>query len=176
MATQKKAARKTAVKRQRTPWNASEILYAVYGYLTTRKEPLILSASHGAAPVAEILNAIVKANNLPEPRRSGYPKIKIPEGIDHLTNIPDAPRQAVNGEQKNKLPAAGELVETVFSTLQMNLDLPEQNKFVSALLKRMSDDRREWIAIKEKSRQNVDEELDRSRKIYEEFLQIVKNS
>jgi hypothetical protein len=174
MATAKKAARKTAVKRQRTPWNASEIVYSVIGYLTTRKAPLFLGGSYDAAPVAEVVGAIVKANNLP-PTRKSWKKIHIPDGIENITNVPDGPRQ-VDGEQKNKLPTAAELLETVFTTLQMNLDRPEQNKFVSGLLAKMGESRREWIAIKEQTRKNVDEELDRSRKIYEEFLQIVKNS
>lgn len=68
-------------------WNVSEILYAFVGMLTTRKSPLIFSASSNCAPIAELVAVFIKENNLPAPR-DGYPKVKWPSGTDHLTNVP----------------------------------------------------------------------------------------
>jgi hypothetical protein len=175
MATSKKAARKTAVKRQRSPWNTSEILYAVYGYLTTRKTPLILSASHGAGPVAEILGAIAKANNLP-PTRKNWKKIAIPEGIEHITNAPGMACSDAGNRQAPKPPQAAELVETVFGMMQRALDLPEQNKFIAGLLARMRESRSEYIAMRENEMKHSEDSVGRARKIYDEFVAIVKNT
>ncbi len=68
-------------------WNLTELLYAFVGVLTTRKEPLIFSASNKCAPIAELVDAFIKENNLP-PTRPDYPKVKWPKGTDHLTNVP----------------------------------------------------------------------------------------
>lgn len=174
MATQKKAARKTAVKK-RSPWTTSEILYAVLGYLTTRKKELILSGHHDAAPVAEILAAIIEANGLPKPRNR-YPKIQIPDKAETLTNVPTGDGEAVRNDERRKLPAAGEMVETVFNQLQTSMDLSEQNKFVAELLARMAASRREFVDLKEKNRNAAIDEVDRARKIHEDFMAVVKNS
>jgi hypothetical protein len=73
--------------RRRVPWNTAEILFSVFGYLTTRQEPLILSAHHDAAPVAEILGKIADANGLPKAGNK-YPKLNIPVELDRITNVP----------------------------------------------------------------------------------------
>lgn len=77
-------------------WNVTEILYAVTGYLTTRKLPLIFSANHNAGPIAEVLGAIVKANGLPDVRDgAAWPEIDVPNGVDHVTNDPAMSRNKV---------------------------------------------------------------------------------
>lgn len=52
----------TAVEMQ-----ASEALYALMGYLTTRDEPITFGAKHDAAIGAEIVDAFCKQNCLREP-------------------------------------------------------------------------------------------------------------
>lgn len=68
-------------------WNLSEILYAFTGFLTTRGHPLIFSARHDAAPIAEMVGRFIDANGLPLPRNNwNVLKSNIPPGTDHLTN------------------------------------------------------------------------------------------
>lgn len=45
----------------------SEALYTFMGWLTTRKDRLVLSAADDAAPAAEVIDEFCKANNIPEP-------------------------------------------------------------------------------------------------------------
>lgn len=174
----KKAARKTAVKKRlRTPWNTSEILFAVYGYLTTRKEPLIFSASHNAGAIAEILGAIVKANNLP-PTRKNWKKIAIPDGLEGLTNVPK-PAGTSSGDcqaepPKEKLFDNYEAVTSkVFQLINENLDLPNQNRFLSLLLKRMADARIDFVAMREKDERSARSGTVTAKTIQNEFSQII---
>lgn len=179
MATTKKAARKTAA---RIKGNTSEILYAVFGYLTARPVPLILSAKHGAAPVAELIGEIIKANGLPPTNtKTKPPRLNVTDLMETLTNVPASAKvnentQASPDSGRKKLPTAAEASETVFLEMQRNMDLQEQNKFIGLLINRMKEGRLEFMAMREKGLERVQDELERSRKIYEEFLQIVKNS
>lgn len=174
----KRQARK-APKRQRTPWNTSEILYAVYGYLTTRKQPLIFSASHEACAIAEVLGAIVKANGLP-PTRKSWKKITIPEGIDNLTNLPVGNAANSNGGdltgQHKKMLKPDDVLDKVTELIQMNLSLEEQNKFIAGLLERMSENRRSYIGMLEQNEKDVANNVNNARRIYEDFLKVVRNS
>lgn len=54
---------------------ASETLYEFCGWLTTRKEPTIMSHKHNAAPVADRVNEFCKANKYLEPRE-GWESLK----------------------------------------------------------------------------------------------------
>lgn len=171
----KRQARK-APKRQRTPWNTSEILFAVYGYLTTRKQPLIFGAEYKAGAIAEVLGAIVKANGLP-PTRKSWKKITIPEGIDHLTNLPvgNAANSDTAGQPKKML-KPDDVLDKVTELLQMNLSLEEQNKFIAGLLERMSENRRSYIGMLEQNEKDVANNVNNARRIYEDFLKVVRNS
>lgn len=45
----------------------SEALYTFVGWLTTRKERLVLSSADDAAPVAELVDKFCVVNEIPEP-------------------------------------------------------------------------------------------------------------
>ena len=49
--------------------SASEALYGFAGWLTSRNKPLIFSAAHDAAAVADAVDDFCKANNLDEPQK-----------------------------------------------------------------------------------------------------------
>lgn len=78
-------------------WNVTELLYAFVGVLTQRKQPMIFSATHNVAPIAELVAEFIRQNNLPTPRPD-YPKVQWPKGTDHLTNDPATSRKAVAEE------------------------------------------------------------------------------
>ena len=59
----RRAAPKTA-----SEWRASEALYAFAGWLTTRPEPITMSAVHDAAPASEAVAEFCKRHDLAEPR------------------------------------------------------------------------------------------------------------
>jgi hypothetical protein len=92
-------------------WNLTELLYAFVGVLTERKEPLIFSASHNCAPIAEFVAAFIKANNLP-PTRPDYPKVKWPVGTDRLTNVPSQ-MNATNAPPISGEEAVDKIMETI---------------------------------------------------------------
>lgn len=71
--------------------NASEVLTVFLGLLSQREKPLILSAKHDYAPVAEYAAKFMATNQLPRIREN-YPKIKPPPGTNHLTNVPEEAR------------------------------------------------------------------------------------
>jgi hypothetical protein len=51
-----------------TQLSASEAVYGFAAWLTTRYEPVTLSARHDAGIVARLVSEFCKVNNLPEPR------------------------------------------------------------------------------------------------------------
>jgi hypothetical protein len=46
--------------------NASEAVYGFAGWLTSRKEKTVMSSTHDAAPVAELVKQFCEENKLPE--------------------------------------------------------------------------------------------------------------
>ena len=56
--------------------SASEALYGFCAWLTTRKAVTTMSCKHDSAPIAELVDAFCKENNLANPR-DGWHKIKI---------------------------------------------------------------------------------------------------
>ena len=46
--------------------NSSEAIYGFAGWLTTREEKIVLSASDDAAPIVELIEQFCKVNHLPE--------------------------------------------------------------------------------------------------------------
>jgi hypothetical protein len=67
-------------------FNASDAIFSLIGFLTTREQPLILSKKHDPAPVAAIVQMFCDANKLPKTREN-WPKRINPENTDHLTNV-----------------------------------------------------------------------------------------
>jgi hypothetical protein len=65
--------------------NATEVLSAFLGWLASREKPLILSTRHDYAPVVQIASEFIKVNKLPR-ILDNAPKLKWPQGTDHLTN------------------------------------------------------------------------------------------
>lgn len=63
--------------------------------LSQRDKPLILSAHHDFAPVAEFASKFMAINRTPA-IRANFPKMKTPPGTSHLTNVPDVQDQVVN--------------------------------------------------------------------------------
>lgn len=49
----------------------SEALYGFMAWLTTRDEPVTLSAKHDASIAARLIDSWLKANKLPNPRHRG---------------------------------------------------------------------------------------------------------
>lgn len=131
--------------------NVTELLYAVIGFLTTRKEPLILSGKHDAAPVAEIMGAIVKANGLP-PTTEKWPKIKVPENTDHLTNVSHC---AVEREPLTPNAAVYELMHTL-----RGMSAPDQETAIASFLETIKRQRELQLkhmgSLKEKMDRNYD--------------------
>jgi hypothetical protein len=159
----KKAPNKAAPKRKRTPWNTSEILYAVFGYLTTREKPLILSRRHDGAAVAEILGKIVEANELPK-AGNNYPRLSIPPEVDEITNVP-ATGKVIN-EPANP--------ETQIMAIIRRFNPFEQNEIFKAVAEAMASDRKEQIARISQNRKLLEEDSHRAHKVNEDFLSIVK--
>jgi hypothetical protein len=59
--------------------SASEALYGFGGWLTTRSQPVTISAKHEAAIVADLVNQFCEANNLPDPRDGWSESLVHPE-------------------------------------------------------------------------------------------------
>jgi hypothetical protein len=53
---------------------ASESAYGLMAWLTTRDQPVTLSAKHNAAPAADLVKEWCETNCLPEPREGVYPE------------------------------------------------------------------------------------------------------
>jgi hypothetical protein len=114
-------------------WNVSEVLYSVFGYLTGRKTPLILSSNHNAAPIADILMAIVQENKLPACRPDAeWPKLDIPKDIDTITN---------EGQNKASRSYSPDEVYSIVLPLIQCMDLPSQNRILATLLEEVRDSR-----------------------------------
>lgn len=58
---------------QKSNLTASEALYSFIGWLTTRKERSVISASDNAAPAAVLVNHFIKVQGIQEPRED-WPK------------------------------------------------------------------------------------------------------
>jgi hypothetical protein len=72
--------------------NVTETIYALLGWLTTRDQPVILSAHHDASVPAKLVGAFVDENRLPATRPNKI-KLQVPKHLDHLTN--DYPKDMV---------------------------------------------------------------------------------
>lgn len=59
---------------------AAEALYGFVGWLTTRKEQTVMSATDDAAPIAELVKEFIEANGIEDPRGDVFP-----ENIVHPT-------------------------------------------------------------------------------------------
>lgn len=112
-------------------WNVSEVLYTVMSYLTAREKPLMLSRNHDAAPVAEILNLIVTANELPACRNGDdWPKLDIPKAVDDIVTGPIACRPYE--------------IEEVYGIIRPLIEVQtyaNQNRIVASLLEEMKEHR-----------------------------------
>lgn len=104
--------------------NVTELLYAVTGFLSTREKPLTFSRYHNAAPIADIIGALVKANGLPDTTKD-WPKIQIPDGIDAIENSATQVRNAV-------LPDLVQAKEQIMALL-LSYSTPEQIMLVGAV-------------------------------------------
>lgn len=124
-------AKKAAPKVKRH--NVTEMLYAFIGFLTTRDEPIIFSKKHNAGAISELLASFVKANNLPMVR-DNYPKVKVPDGTDHLTNV--APMMSVAAEPLTPL----DCFETLVTVLR-RADQRHHDKILAAFLDRIKEQR-----------------------------------
>lgn len=174
MSNAKKAGTKTAAKkqpRQRTPWNASEILYSVFGYLTTRKQPLILSGHHDAGAVAEFLGEVCRANNLPATREgSKWKKIHISDAMETITNLPPVQNAVACGPAKGTQADPLEAVMGVFKGLAPD----GQNKLFSDVFKRLKEERKEWMGRIENDGAHLDNERSKAIKATEELHNFAK--
>lgn len=137
-------------------WNVTELLYAFVGILTTRKQPLIFSAEHNCAPIAEMVAAFIEANKLPHPRPD-YPVAKWPKGTDHLTNVPEksnvvayAPLEAV------------EALKVLRQTMN-RVDPQEQDYVIGAFLSELKAIRRRKMDMVESDRNVMDQRLEQAR-------------
>lgn len=65
--------------RHRQQLQGAEIVYAVFGWLTSRREPVTFSAAHGAAIGAELAGEFIKRNDLDDVRPEWSKYIKHPE-------------------------------------------------------------------------------------------------
>jgi hypothetical protein len=68
-------------------WNASEALYAFMGWLTSRYERTVLSATDDAAPAADLIGAFCKRHDLPKPRE-GWHRVIVPEPSKSAVQTP----------------------------------------------------------------------------------------
>ena len=48
----------------------SEAIYGFCGWLTTRKEKIVMSSKHDAAPIADLIEQFCNINELNEPRNN----------------------------------------------------------------------------------------------------------
>lgn len=169
----KAAPTKTAARPQ--SWNNSEILYAVLGYLTTREEPLILSSHHSAAAVAEILGGIIEANGLPKPRQD-YPKIKIPEGLEKITNVPK-PQQpkAIQADCQPQILSPDEIGSKVLNLL-LNQAPEDQNRVMETVIKTLAQARQKEAEYLSSERNRFNDQIERSHKNNEHLARILKES
>ena len=60
--------------------SASEALYAFCGWLTSRDERVVMSATNDAAQTADLVNTFIEANNLAPPRSGWEQHLRHPEG------------------------------------------------------------------------------------------------
>lgn len=143
-------------KQARVPWRTSEILYAVVGYLTTREKPLILGGAYECSAVAEILGKIVEANGLPKTRR-GYPKIKIPDGLENITNMPKRP-EPNHGCGVGPMPAPNPVAAIIDVLMRQN---PEaQNDILKEVLTALIQHKHTRIKSVEEDLKQLRDELD----------------
>ena len=61
-------------------WRPSEVLYAFMGWLTSRQQRTVLSATDNAAQAAELVAEFCLRNNLSEPREGWHRIIEHPTG------------------------------------------------------------------------------------------------
>lgn len=78
---------------------ASEALYGFAGWLTSRRDRAIASATDDAAPIAELVGEFVKANNLSEPRQNWALRLKHP--IDERDHDPACESLCTEGARCN---------------------------------------------------------------------------
>jgi hypothetical protein len=66
--------------------SASEAVYGFAGWLTTRKEQSVFSATDDTAPAARLCGEFIAANSLPEPREGWEWKIEHPKDSEEKPN------------------------------------------------------------------------------------------
>lgn len=157
-------------KQARVPWRTSEILYAVMGYLSTREQPLIFSGNHHPGPIAEILGAIVQANGLPAPR-GRYPKIKIPDGLEGITNVPHVVNACSEGPEKRPVNE----VDGFISHLR-RMKPEEQNETIKAIISEMWKFKHTRLDSAEQDEKQIVEEVHRRRQDIEKFRAIINGN
>lgn len=120
----------------------TELLYSVFGYLTTREKVLILSSKHDAAAVAELLGELVELNGLPKVRHSygknGQGRIKTNLKTDSLTNLPEV-KESIGGETQQKGTADNPV--DIIRRVLYGFDLEGQNKIIFELLGQLENER-----------------------------------
>lgn len=144
------ATKKTGPKKANKPksWNAAEVLMAFTGFLAMRKEPLIFSGQHDASPIAEITGAFIAANKLPNPR-SRYPKLKVPDNTDHITNVINTKSATVSQPT-----TANQALGQMYSAM-IGLDSREQDVAIAAFLDQMKTQRLQIMNTQQQRARNI---------------------
>lgn len=127
--------------------NVTEVLFAVFGYLTTRAKPLIFSRQHDCAPIASLLGEIVRVNNLPQVREGGeQPKLSFPESLDDVGNTSYAELRTIYNVAQ---------VYGIMLPLVHGLDRSEQNRLILTLIHELKRDREDELNDKTEALQEA---------------------
>jgi hypothetical protein len=153
-----------AASTKRTPWNAREVLYSFVSFITQRETPIVCSKDTNSGNVEYLAEMFADENNLPDCRPT-YPRMNHPEGVDHITNIPQEVR---NGEGTTLVGRIREILRTY--------DRGTQNEILSNVLHNMATDRKEAVNAAQTKRNEASDEWERELKFAEEFHKITASA
>lgn len=178
--------KRTPAKPKDNRWTPSELVYAIYGYLTTRKSPVIMGGSINASATAEILGAIMDENGIEGPGND-YPDIKVgwaeaitqtgydvieTESYDKIKSEAEANRNSLQIDATN----AGN-ADPVAAIMQVfnGYGFEAQNNVLALVIEQMAKDRKAHYKSLEEMRADINNKVDSFHKQMETFVKISPN-
>lgn len=130
----------------------TELLYSFAGWLTTRKQPIVMGANYDASAVGRLISAFIDVNKLPGPR-DHYPTAKKPTNLDDLTN--NYPVNAVA-----QPPLTPDEAVWLFASKLSEMSRDDQDVTLASLLDQLRKERTRRLHNTERQKRASDEAYD----------------
>lgn len=161
MAAPENKSKPVRARKDRRTMNASEAIFSLFGFLTTRKNPIIFGAAYDCAPIAEILREFINFHKL-APARDGMITGTCVPNTEHFTNDPKLQKQAV------KMYDAADVLADLHAAMS-KAPAGESNKIIARFLQK----RKEELQARVQYMASVSQEVsDREDKASTELMEL----